>query len=109
MLINNLIEMHSHILPAIDDGARSVEMSLKMIERLKEQGCTKILLTPHYYSDTISLDDFLKKREESYNMLIKEIPSGYPELIPAAEVYISPYLFKIKASRIYASEAQTMF
>ena len=97
MIINNLIEMHSHILPAIDDGARSIEMSLKMIERLKEQGCTKILLTPHYYSDTISLDDFLRNREESYNMLVKEVPSGYPELIPAAEVYISPYLFNNKS------------
>ncbi|MBR4241011.1 MAG: hypothetical protein IKR97_02195 [Eubacterium sp.] len=97
MIINNLIEMHSHILPGIDDGAKNVEISLKMIERLKEQGAQKILLTPHYYSDTISLDDFLRKREAAYNTLIKEVPSGYPELIPAAEVYISPYLFNNKS------------
>ena len=97
MIINNLIEMHSHILPGIDDGAKNVEMSLKMIEKLKDQGATKILLTPHYYSDTISLDDFLRKREEAYNTLVKEIPSGYPELIPAAEVYISQYLFNNKS------------
>ena len=93
MKIDNLIEMHSHIIPGIDDGSKSVDMSLKMIERLKEQGATKILLTPHYYSDTISLDDFLRKRDKAFNELMKEIPSGYPELIPAAEVYISPYLF----------------
>ena len=89
--------MHSHILPGIDDGSKDVEMSLKMIERLKDQGAKKILLTPHYYSDTISLDDFLRKRELSYEALIREVPSGYPELIPAAEVYISQYLFNNKS------------
>ena len=93
MVIDNLVEIHSHILPAIDDGSQNLETSIKMIERLKEQGAKKIVLTPHYYSDTISLDDFLKRREKSYNALVKELPSGYPELYPAAEVYISPYLF----------------
>ena len=85
--------MHSHIIPGIDDGAKDVETSLKMIERLKEQGAKKIVLTPHYYSDTISLDDFLRKRDKAFNELLREVPSGYPELIPAAEVYISQYLF----------------
>ena len=93
MIINNLIEMHSHIIPGIDDGSRDIEMSLQMIERLKDQGAQKIVLTPHYYSDTISLDDFLWQRDAAFNDLLREIPSGYPELIPAAEVFISPYLF----------------
>lgn len=93
MIIDNLVEMHSHIMPGIDDGSKDIETSLKMIERLKEQGATKIVLTPHYYSDTISLDDFLRNRDKAFNALLKEMPSGYPELIPAAEVFISPYLF----------------
>ena len=92
-MINNLVEMHCHILPGIDDGSQDIETSIGMIERLKDQGAKKIVLTPHYYSDTISLDDFLRRREASYNALVKELPSGYPTLYPAAEVYISPYLF----------------
>ena len=92
-MINNLVEMHCHILPGIDDGSQDIETSIGMIERLKNQGAKKIVLTPHYYSDTISLDDFLRRREASYNALVKELPSGYPTLYPAAEVYISPYLF----------------
>lgn len=93
MLIDNLIETHCHILSGIDDGARNIETSLAMIERLQMQGAKKIVLTPHYYSDTISLDDFLRSRDESFNALLKALPSGSPELIPAAEVYISQYLF----------------
>lgn len=97
MYIDNLIEMHSHIIPAVDDGSQDIETSLKMIERLKEQGAKKIVLTPHYYSDTISLDDFLKRRNDAFNSLIKELPAGYPELIPSAEIFISKYLFNYES------------
>lgn len=93
MLIDNLVETHCHILPGIDDGAKDVETSLAMIEYLQRQGAKRIILTPHYYSNIISLDDFLRSRDKSFNALQKALPSGSPELIPAAEVYISEYLF----------------
>lgn len=97
MVLNNLVETHCHIMPSIDDGAKDIETSLKMIDRLKQQGATKIILTPHYYSDTISLDDFLRRRDKAFNLLLSALPSGSPELIPAAEVYISDYLFNNKS------------
>lgn len=97
MLTDNLVETHCHILPGIDDGAKHLENSLEMIAKLHEQGVNKIILTPHYYSDTISLDDFLKQRDQSFNRLLNALPSGSPELIPAAEVYISDYLFNNKS------------
>lgn len=93
MVINNLVETHCHIAPGIDDGAKDVETSLKMIDRLRQQGAEKIILTPHYYSDTISLDDFLRRRDKAFNALLSALPSGSPKIIPAAEVYISNYLF----------------
>lgn len=97
MIISNLVEMHCHILPGIDDGSKDVETSLKMIERLREQGAEKIVLTPHYYSDDISLDDFLRKRDGAMNTLLRELPPGSPQLIAGAEVYISEYLFNNKS------------
>jgi protein-tyrosine phosphatase len=93
MYINNLVEMHSHITPAVDDGAKDIETSLKMIAKLQAQGAKKIVLTPHYYSDTISLDDFLRRRDKAINALLSALPPGSPTLIPAAEVYITKYLF----------------
>ena len=93
MYIENLTEMHCHILPAVDDGSQDLETSLEMIDRLQKQGAKKIVLTPHYYSNEISLDDFLKRRDKSFNQLAAALPAGSPELIPAAEVYISDYLF----------------
>ena len=93
MTVKNLIEMHCHIIPGIDDGSQNIETSLEMISRLQQQGAEKIVLTPHYYSNEISLDDFLRKRDKAFNLLARELPPGSPELIPAAEVYISQYLF----------------
>ena len=93
MVIENLVETHCHIAPGIDDGARDVETSLAMIERLKQQGAKSIILTPHYYSDTISLDDFLRRRDKAVNDLLRALPSGSPKIIAGAEVYISDYLF----------------
>ena len=93
MVLENLIEMHCHIIPGIDGGSQDIETSLAMIDRLQQQGAKKIVLTPHYYSDTISLDDFLRRRDKAFNALLRALPPGSPELIPAAEVYISDYLF----------------
>lgn len=93
MIINNLTETHCHILPEMDDGSKSVDMSLEMIERLKAQGAQNIILTPHFYSDSISLNDFLAKRERSFRLLEDALPENSPALHLSAEVFISQYLF----------------
>lgn len=93
MLINNLVETHCHILPGIDDGAPDAETSLKMIKKLQTQGAQAIILTSHYYSDSISLDDYLDRRDRAFAELNRALPENSPRLIPAAEVYISRYLF----------------
>jgi protein-tyrosine phosphatase len=97
MVIKNLVETHCHILPGIDDGSPDVQTSLKMIERLQAQGAEAIILTPHYYSDSISYDDFLKKRDNALNELKAALPEGSPALIPGAEVYISKYLMNYES------------
>ncbi len=45
-------DLHSHLLPGLDDGVRTLEQSAEIILRLKELGYTKIITTPHVMSDT---------------------------------------------------------
>lgn len=40
-------DMHSHILPGVDDGARDLDESLRMLEAAKSVGVTSIVCTPH--------------------------------------------------------------
>ncbi|MFT4806173.1 MAG: protein-tyrosine phosphatase [Psychroserpens sp.] len=44
-------DMHSHLLPGVDDGSNSVMTSLELIEGLKALGFNKIITTPHVYQD----------------------------------------------------------
>ncbi|MFC7062322.1 tyrosine-protein phosphatase [Halobacillus seohaensis] len=43
-----MIDIHSHILPGVDDGAQSMEESVKMAEAAVEEGITAIVATPHH-------------------------------------------------------------
>ena len=44
-------DMHSHLLPGIDDGAKTIEDSIHLIRSLNELGFKKIITTPHIMSD----------------------------------------------------------
>ncbi|MRX47963.1 tyrosine-protein phosphatase [Pedobacter puniceum] len=72
------VDMHSHILPGIDDGAPTVKESIMLVRRLMDLGFTKLIATPHimadYYRntpDTIrkALDE-LKEELEKENIQI---------------------------------------
>lgn len=41
------IDIHSHILPAVDDGSQSMEESMEMLAIAAENGITEMILTPH--------------------------------------------------------------
>lgn len=43
-----MVDIHTHILPFVDDGSPSVEVSLKMLENQCENGVSAVVLTPHY-------------------------------------------------------------
>lgn len=51
-LPNKIIDTHSHILPGIDDGAKTFEDSIKIVKWLADQGVTDIVATPHYIDET---------------------------------------------------------
>ena len=43
-----MIDFHNHILPNMDDGSSSLEMSLDMLENASKQGITDVVNTVHY-------------------------------------------------------------
>lgn len=42
-----MIDLHSHLLPGVDDGSRSLEQSVQVLNRMADAGITGICLTPH--------------------------------------------------------------
>lgn len=88
--------MHTHILPGIDDGAKDLETSLALTDKLRAQGVTHIALTPHYYSDRESLADFYEKRRGAYELLLSQNIEGV-SFILGSEAYITDYIFNNEA------------
>ncbi len=58
-----MIDMHSHILYGIDDGARYREESIELLKYLEEQGVTESIVTPHYIEDTEYMASIEKKKK----------------------------------------------
>lgn len=75
-----MIDIHSHIISGIDDGAKNTEMTIKMLEMAEESGTTDIVATPHFmrgrfevtYKEVIDEVENLKKlaKENSININI---------------------------------------
>lgn len=45
------VDIHSHLIPGVDDGAKDLEDSIALIQGLKKLGFQKIITTPHVYQD----------------------------------------------------------
>lgn len=85
-----MIDIHSHILPGIDDGASSVEESLAMINQLVEEGIEIALCTPHYNPGRETIMEFVEKRANAFSSL----KNSEIILIPASETYLHPNLLR---------------
>lgn len=64
---NNVVltDLHCHILPGIDDGAKDSEVSLALLQSQYKQGVRQIIFTPHFYPNKMELKTFLKNRNNS--------------------------------------------
>ncbi len=96
-------DIHSHLIPGIDDGVKSMEESLEMIRQFSELGFKRLITTPHvmsdYYKNTseIILGGVEQVREAVKTAGIKM------QIDAAAEYYVDEYfLTKMKNERLLA-------
>lgn len=87
-----MIDLHSHVLPGIDDGAKDVDISLEMLDICADTGIDTIVVTPHCHPTSQErIDRFIARRKEAAEKLNSAIlASGkkYPKIVLASEVRI---------------------
>lgn len=66
---NMLFDIHAHIIPGVDDGARSLEEALSLLKMAQNNGIDAIVATPHFYADRVSFDEYDKKVSEGFELL----------------------------------------
>ena len=87
-----MVDIHSHILPRFDDGAKDTGVSLAMLEESLRQGVDTVVSTSHCYpKEQKSVDDFIEKRAERMAELdtaAKEDGRRIPEIILGCELHL---------------------
>jgi protein-tyrosine phosphatase len=87
------VDMHSHLLPGLDDGAETVADSLNLLRELRALGFRKLIMTPHV------MGDFYKNTPEGIRAALAELQAattaaglGDMTLECAAEYYLDEWL-----------------
>ena len=99
-----MIDLHAHIINDVDDGAETIEDSIKILKEAEKAGFNKIILTPHYMEDyfEIQKDEIKAKIKELQEIASKEKINI--ELYQGNEIYITNQIVKLledeKASSI---------
>lgn len=89
-----MIDIHCHILPEIDDGARDLETAIRMCHMAEMNGIKHIVATPH--TNTVdNIDYFIKIRNERLRTLREHIEERGIDvkLYPGAEVFVDDDIF----------------
>ena len=88
-------DMHSHFLPGIDDGAKTIEDSLGMLKAMKEMGYNTIITTPHV------MIDFYPNTRQTIEAALNQVEQAVKEhniditVKAAAEYYIDEYFIEL--------------
>lgn len=88
-----MVDFHSHILPHMDDGPDSLDMSLAMLRRSFLQGVDVMVSTSHFYADEEYPQAFLARRREAFARLQDAMllsAEVYPRIVLGAEVLYFP-------------------
>ncbi|EGT3607522.1 capsular biosynthesis protein [Clostridium perfringens] len=89
-----MVDIHSHIIPNIDDGSKSLEMSLEMLKRAEESGTKKIIATPHFFKGYWTENyNSVKDKVKELNKLAKENNLNI-EIYPGQEVFFNNYILE---------------
>lgn len=76
--MNGYIDIHTHILPGVDDGAANMEQALSLVRMAYENGTRTLFLTPHYRGTYIKNDpDYL---QEVFSLLCQSVWHEFPAM-----------------------------
>ena len=98
-----MIDFHNHILPNVDDGSKSLEMSLNMLGHAAEQGITDVVNTVHFQHPKVEMEDISYERiqREITNLQVELDKRNIPvRLHSGSEIFFLPNLVSLKDNKL---------
>ena len=104
-----MVDMHSHIINEIDDGSKSIEMTINMLKKAEESGTTDIIATPHFMRGRFEVEykDVIKRAEE-LKKIVKE-NNIHINIYVGQEVYYSKNLLEYYNDKIIGTINNTKY
>lgn len=93
-------DLHCHVLPGIDDGARDIEMTMKMVEQSYHQGVRRMIATPHFYTGHNNAS--VERVQQTFLEVKEAIQKQYPDF----ELYLGNEIYYKKESVDLVKEQQ---
>ena len=81
----SLVDIHSHLVPAVDDGARNVTAVLDSIERFTRAGIRRVVTTPHIQASLTLHSDRLDERLSAVTVAWETAAAAIKEHFPEVE------------------------
>ncbi len=82
-----MIDLHSHILPAVDDGAEDLDVAVAMCRLAAEDGCTAIVATPHLRHELWSNEN--REHLEGLWRQVRDLASGFIDVFLGGEIAVN--------------------
>lgn len=97
----NLIDVHAHILPGADDGARTMDEACKLVKQARESGFRTIVVTPHYSR---------RRGAEGYAELAERLGEEIKRFDPEFQIFLGQetYYHEELVDRLKEGKALTM-
>ena len=94
LISSGTVDIHSHLLPGIDDGAKNIDETIFLISKMKEIGFTKIITTPHIITNIWDNNEntIIDKHIETSGLIKETIENNHFNV--AAEYMLDSYFFK---------------
>ncbi|MBQ8426598.1 MAG: hypothetical protein IJX16_02425 [Clostridia bacterium] len=67
-----MVDIHSHLLPFVDDGSDGYEMSIELLKNACNQGVTDVVLTPHYRHEFVEDEQSILENFEKFKQIVNE-------------------------------------
>ncbi|HXO21465.1 MAG TPA: CpsB/CapC family capsule biosynthesis tyrosine phosphatase [Thermoanaerobaculia bacterium] len=99
-----MIDLHSHILPGIDDGARSLEEAVAMCRLAAADGCEAMAATPHQWRGPWWNTD--REELDALRGRLQEAVGGELRILAGGEIHVDVQLFAELESLLRADPAE---
>ncbi|MFZ5986938.1 MAG: tyrosine-protein phosphatase [Bacillota bacterium] len=99
-----MIDIHSHLVYGMDDGAPTIEESIKMVQQAVELGISTIVATPHFQEQLFDIKGIV----DNFNEIVERTKEYGVDLRLGSEVFINPFIPEIveKESLLLLNESR---